>query len=123
MKHLNRFNDMENPLTNTPIERKVKRLQIAVVALGILFVLSICVSIYSAMQIRMVANNLPSYKEIKEDIKTLNSIYCVSKVEVPKAYNYTKEKANVAKEKINVAYEYSKEKTNSIISYFKEKKK
>ena len=95
-------------------EKRIKRLEIMVVILSILFVTSIGVSIYSAFQIRSVASKIPSYTEIKNDIKTLNNLYKVSEVQVPKAYNYTKEKTVQA-------YEYSKEKTGQLINFIKDK--
>jgi len=95
-------------------EKQIKRLWIAVIVLSILFVTSIGVSIYSAFQIRSVASKIPSYTEIKNDIKTLNNLYKVSEVQVPKAYNYTKEKAVAG-------YEYTKEKTSQLFEYIKEK--
>jgi len=96
--------------------KQIKRLWIAVIVLSFLFVTSIGVSIYSAMQIRTVASKIPSYHEIKEDIKTLNNLYKVSEVQVPKAYNYTKEKTSQA-------YKYSKEKASQLVEYFEDKTK
>jgi predicted PurR-regulated permease PerM len=95
-------------------EKRIKRLEIAVIILSILFIISVTVSIYSAIQIRTVASKVPSYKEIKEDIKALNNLYKISEVKVPKAYNYTKEKAVEG-------YDYTKEKASELMNYFKEK--
>ena len=102
--------------TLNEMEKRIKRLERAVITLSVLFVISVFASIYSAIQIRSVADKIPSYQEIKEDIKTLNKIYKVSEVQVPKAYNYTKEKAVQS-------YTYTKEKTNELIKYVKSKTK
>jgi hypothetical protein len=91
------------------MERRIKRLERAVIILSVLFVLSIFTSIYSAMQIRAVASKIPSYSEIKKDIQTLNTIYKISEVKVPKAYNYTKVK-------VSEAYSYSKEHLVKLLS-------
>lgn len=95
-------------------EKRIKRLEIAVVILSILFIISVTVSIYSAIQIRAVASKVPSYKEIKEDIVALNKLYKISEVQVPKAYNYTKDKAVKG-------YDYTKEKASELMDYIKEK--
>ena len=100
-------------------EYRIKRLEITVVILAVLLLVSVFATVYSAIQIRTVASSIPSYKEIKEDIKTLNNIYKVSEVKIPKAYKYTKEKASQG-------YDYTKEKATELIDYFskdKEKKK
>jgi predicted PurR-regulated permease PerM len=98
------------------MEKRIKRLERAVIVLSVLFVMSVFASIYSAIQIRSVANKIPSYQEIKSDIQTLNKMYKISAVQVPKAYDY-------ASEKVLEGSVYAKAKTNEIISYFKEKKK
>lgn len=90
------------------MEKRIKRLEIAVITLLILFFVSIFFSIYSASQIRTVASKIPDYKEIKEDIKTLNQIYKISEVKIPKAYDYTKNK-------VNQGYEYSKNKLTELV--------
>lgn len=97
-------------------EKRIKRLERAVITLSILFIISVTVSIYSAIQIRTVASKVPSYKEIKEDIVALNKLYKISEVQVPKAYNYTKEKAVKG-------YDYTKEKASELLNYIKEKTK
>ena len=99
----------------TTLIKKVNRLQIAVVILSCLFVVSVSVSIWSAMQIRIVSNSLPNYHEIKEDIKTLNNIYQVTSKKAPAVYNYTKEKAETS-------YTYTKGKVNDLVDYFKKDK-
>lgn len=95
-------------------EKRIKRLERAVIVLSILFIVSVSVSIYSAIQIRTVASKVPSYKEIKEDIQALNKLYKISEVQVPKAYNYTKEKTIEG-------YNYTKEKASELMDYIKEK--
>lgn len=94
--------------------KQIKRLWIAVIILSFLFFISVTASIYSAIQIKSVASKIPSYTEIKNDIKALNNLYKVSEVQVPKAYNYTKEKAVEG-------YKYTKEKTTQLINYIKDK--
>lgn len=96
------------------METKIKRLQVAVVVLFVLFIISVSTSIYSAIQIKTLTNSIPSYKDIKEDIKALNEIYKISETKVPEAYEYTKEKAIEG-------YEYGKEKTSKLINYIKDK--
>lgn len=96
--------------------KQIKRLWTAVIILSILFITSIGVSIYSVFQIKSVASKIPSYTEIKNDIKALNNLYKVSEVQVPKAYNYTKEKAVEG-------YEYTKEKAGQLVDFIKEKTK
>lgn len=90
------------------MEKRVKRLEIAVIVLLIMFFVSVFVSIYSAFQIKAVASKIPDYKEIKEDIKTLNQIYKISEVKIPKAYDYTKIK-------VSQGYEYSKNKLTELV--------
>lgn len=96
--------------------KQIKRLWTAVIILSILFITSIGVSIYSAFQIKSVASKIPSYTEIKNDIKTLNNLYKVSEAQVPKVYNYTKEKAVEG-------YEYTKDKAGQLVDFIKEKTK
>ena len=95
------------------MEKKIKRLEIAVVVLSILFVFSIFVSIYAVSQITMLANKIPDYKEVKEDIKFLKG-----------AYDVTSEKADSlhVKEKVVKGYDYTVEKAGDLIDYLKEKK-
>jgi hypothetical protein len=100
--------------SQTHNEKRIKRLEIAVVILSVLLLITSTAAVYSAIQIRTVASSIPSYKEIKEDIKTLNALYKVSEEKLPKAYNYTKDKTVKA-------YDYTKEKTNELIQYLKEK--
>lgn len=71
---------------------RIRRLEIAVVILSIMFLGTLGMSVYCAVQMEALVAKVPSYHEIKEDIKTLNKMYKVSEVQVPKAYNYTKEK-------------------------------
>lgn len=106
----------ENLNANIKMSKRIKRLEIAVIVLCFLFVVSVSTSIWSAMQIRTMASSLPSYKELKEDIKTLNAVYKISVDKAPKVYNYTKAKTIQG-------YEYGKEKTNALIDFFKEKTK
>lgn len=82
---------METGLSNK-LHKRIQRLEIAVVMLSVLFVILIITTFYVSAQVKAVSDKIPSYNEIKEDIKTLNKIYKVSEVEVPKAYNYTKGK-------------------------------
>lgn len=91
--------------TNQYNEKRIKRLEVTVVILAALLLISVFATVYSAIQIKTVVSSIPNYKEIKEDIKTLNAIYKVSEVKIPKAYNYASDKAN---DLLN----YIKEKTN-----------
>jgi len=97
-------------------EKRIKRLERIVIILSILFIVSVLTSIYSAIQIKTVANKVPSYQELKKDIQALNQLCKISEVKVPQAYNFTKDKAVKG-------YEYSKEKTNELIDYIKKKSK
>lgn len=89
-------------------ETRIKRLEIAVIALSVSFVISICVSIFAYMQIATLSSKLPSYHELKEDVKILKG-----------AYEVTKKKVPVVKEAIVDGYEYTKNKTGDLIDYFK----
>jgi hypothetical protein len=90
------------------MEKRVKRLEITVVALIIMLFISISISIYGVLQVAALTSKIPSYKEIKEDVKILKDVYVV-----------TKEKAPVVKDAIVDSYEYTKGKTNDVINYFK----
>lgn len=112
------------------LQKQVKRLQIFVGILFFLFLTSVGFTIYGTMQIRTVASvvdKIPSYKEVREDIKTLKGLINISEKKVPEAYNFTKKKAiqglQYSKEKAEQGYQYSKEKTGELIQYFKEKAK
>jgi predicted PurR-regulated permease PerM len=100
--------------TNQYNEKRIKRLEVTVVILAALLLISVFATVYSAIQIKTVVSSIPNYKEIKEDIKTLNAIYKVSEVKIPKAYNYTKEKA------VN-GYDYASDKASDLLNYIKEK--
>lgn len=89
-------------------EARIKRLEIAVIALSVAFVVSICVSIFAYMQIAALSSKLPSYHELKEDVKILKG-----------AYEVTKEKAPVVKKAIVDSYEYTKDKAEGLVDYFK----
>ncbi len=93
-------------------ETRIKRLEIAVVALLVAFVVSICVSIFAYMQIATLSSKLPSYHELKEDVKVLKG-----------AYEVTKEKAPVVKKAVVDSYEYTKDKAGDLVDYFKGEKK
>jgi predicted PurR-regulated permease PerM len=82
-------------------ESKIKRLEIAVISLSILFVLSIFVSMYGFYQIKSLSDKIPSYKEIKEDIKFIKNNYPRTKEKIVAGYEYTKEKTSAAKEVVN----------------------
>lgn len=95
------------------MEKKIKRLEIAVVILSILFVFSIFVSIYAVSQITMLSNKIPSYSEVKEDIKFLKG-----------AYEVTANKADSLhlKEKVVKGYDYTVDKASDLVDYLKEQK-
>jgi hypothetical protein len=95
------------------MEKRIKRLEIAVITLSIMFVISIFVSIYAVTQIRLVAAKIPDYKEIKEDLKTLKSVY---------VYGSTKVDSMHVKEKIVKGYDYTVEKTGEFIDFLKKQK-
>lgn len=95
---------------------RIRRLEIAVVILSIMFLGTLGMSVYCAVQMEALVAKVPSYHEIKEDIKTLNKMYKVSEVQVPKAYKYTKEK-------VSVGYDYTKEKTSELVNYIKKQTK
>lgn len=92
-------------------ETRIKRLEIAVIALAVAFVVSICVSIYGFMQIAALSNKLPSYHELKEDVKILKG-----------AYDVTKKKAPIVKKAVVDSYEYTKDKAGDLVDYFKGEK-
>lgn len=95
------------------MEKRIKRLEIAVIILTILFVLSIFISIYTVSQITMLSNKIPSYKEIKEDIKFIKSAYVVSESKVKEMH---------IQEKLTKGYNYTTEKTSQLVGYIKEQK-
>lgn len=96
------------------MEKRLKRLEIAVVILSILFVLSIFVSIYAVGQITMLANKIPSYTEVKEDIKYIKAAYIVSEAKVKEMH---------VQETVSKAYNYTSEKTGALVDYLKKQKK
>ena len=95
------------------MEKRIKRLEIAVITLSIMFVVSIFVSIYAVSQIKLVAAKIPDYKEIKEDLKTLKSVY---------VYGATKVDSMHVKEKAIKAYDYTVDKASDFVNYLKEQK-
>lgn len=92
-------------------EKRIKRLEIAVVALAFAFVVSIFISIFAYMQIAALSSKLPSYHELKEDVKIIKS-----------AYEVTKDKAPVVKKAVVDSYEYTKDKAGDLVDYFKGEK-
>jgi len=95
------------------MEKKIKRLEIAVITLSIMFVISIFVSIYAITQIKLVAAKIPDYKEIKEDLKVLKSVY---------VYGSTKVDSMHVKEKVVKGYDYTVEKAGEFVDFLKEQK-
>lgn len=95
------------------MEKRLKRLEIAVVVLSILFVLSIFVSIYAVSQITMLSNKIPSYTEIKNDIKYIKAAYVVSEAKVKEMH---------VQETVSKAYNYTSEKTGALVDYLKEQR-
>ena len=89
-------------------ETRIKRLEIAVIALAVAFIVSICVSIFAYMQIATLSSKLPSYHELKEDVKILKG-----------AYDVTKEKVPVVKKAVVDSYEYTKDKASDLMIYIK----
>lgn len=89
-------------------EQRIKRLEIAVIALSVAFIVSIFVSILAYLQILALSSKIPDYKEIKEDIKVIKQTYEVAK-----------EKAPVVKKAVVDSYEYTKDKAGDLVDYFK----
>jgi hypothetical protein len=98
---------MQNKIEKTP-EQRIKRLEVAVIALSVAFFASLLISFLAYMQILTFSSKIPDYKEIKEDIKTLKG-----------AYDVAKDKAPVVKEAVVNSYEYTKEKAGDLVDYFK----
>lgn len=96
------------------MEKKIRRLEIAVVVLSILFVFSIFVSIYAVSQITMLSNKIPSYTEVKEDIKFLKGAYLVTEKKVDSLH---------IKDKVVKGYDYTVDKASDLVDYLKEQKK
>ena len=92
-------------------ENRIKRLEISVITLSIMLVFSLSISIYGTLQIMALSSKIPSYKEIKEDIKLVKN-----------AYEFSKSKAPIVKNAVVDSYEYTKEKANGVIDYFKKDK-
>ena len=95
------------------MEKRLKRLEIAVVVLSILFVFSIFVSIYAVSQITMLSNKIPSYTEVKEDIKFLKGAYLVTEKKVDSLH---------IKDKVVKGYDYTVDKASDLVHYLKEQK-
>ena len=99
-------------------ERRIKRLENAVRGLTIVLILSIGFSIYAFYQITAITSSIPSYQELKEDIKSIKNADPVIKEKV----DYTTEKVadgyNYTREKVSEGYDYTKEKANDVIDYF-----
>lgn len=116
-------------MTQQNQEQRIKRLETAVRILTVLFILSIGFSIYAFYQITAVTSKIPSYSELKEDVKSIRKLYDKSvdavpvvKEKVSDGYNYTKDKVSdgydYTKEKVSDGYDYTKKKTNDVIEYF-----
>lgn len=106
-------------------EKRIKRLENAVRGLTIAFILSIGFSIYAFYQITAITSSIPSYRELKEDVKSLSKIYDKSVEAVPvvkETVNGAKDKVvdgyNYTTEKVSDGYDYTKEKANDVIDYF-----
>lgn len=106
-------------------EHRIKRLENAVRGLTIVLILSIGFSIYAFYQITAITSSIPSYKELKEDVKSLSKIYDRSVEAVPvvkETVNGAKDKVvdgyNYTTEKVSEGYDYTKEKANDVIDYF-----
>lgn len=106
-------------------ELRIKKLERSVRGLRIAFFLSIVISIIAFYQITVLASKVPSYSELKEDVKTLKKVVDAAPVVKEKAvqgYNYTKDKAvqgyNYTAEKVGQGYDYTKKKTGELIDYF-----
>lgn len=99
-------------------ERRIKRLENAVRGLTIAFILSIGFSVYAFYQITAITSSIPSYHELKEDIKSIKNAVPLVKEKV----DYTTEKVadgySYTKEKVSEGYNYTKEKANDVIDYF-----
>lgn len=86
-------------------ESQIKSLKRKVNVLVVLFALSMGTSIWAGLQVRHMADKLPDYHELKEDVKTLQTTYDNTKDKahdvydnavdgVENAYDNTKNKVN-----------------------------
>jgi hypothetical protein len=106
-------------------EQRIKRLENAVRALTVFLILSIGFSVFAYYQITSITSKIPSYQELKEDVKSISELYDKSVEAVPvvkEKVEYTKDKVvdgyNYTKEKVSDGYDYTKEKANDVIDYF-----
>ena len=93
------------------MEKKIKRLELAVVCLSILFLVSIFFTMYAITQIKLIANKIPNYTEIKQDVKYLKD-----------AYNTTTKDSVSIKEKITKTYDSALNKGGEVINYLKKQR-
>lgn len=95
-------------------EKRIKRLENAVTGLTIAFILSFGFSVYAYYQITSLTNKIPSYQELKKDVKSISKLYDKSMKAVP----VVKEKVDYTTDKIVDGYNYTREKANDVIDYF-----
>jgi len=93
------------------MEKKIKRLEIAVVCLSILFVVSIFFTMYAITQIKLIADKIPNYTEIKQDVKYLKD-----------AYDSTTKDSVSIKEKITKTYDSALNKSGEVINFLKKQR-
>ena len=93
------------------MEKKIKRLELAVVCLSILFVVSIFFTMYAITQIRLIADKIPNYTEIKQDVKYLKDAYVSSSTD-----------SVSIKEKITKTYDNALNKSGEVINYLKKQR-
>ena len=82
------------------MENKIKRLQSAVIILTVLFFISVSFSIYSAIQIKVIASKMLCYSEIKKDVLELNRLCTISETKFSKSSEYTRDKLSKGLEKL-----------------------
>ena len=95
------------------MEKRIKRLEMAVITLAIMFGISLFISFVAVCQIKMLSDKVPDYKEIKEDLKFVKSAYI---------YSATKVDSMHVKEKAVKAYDYTVDKASDFVNYLKEQK-
>lgn len=97
----------------TNVEKRVKRLELAVIVLSGLFIISISATLFAVAQINILSDKIPNYHEVKEDIKSAKIFYDSTSVKMDSAH---------VKERVINAYDKTVDNGAKLFNHLKELK-
>lgn len=95
------------------MEKRIKRLETAVVVLSVLFVLSLGLAGVAATELSAINKKIPDYNELKQDVQSLKTVYNVIEAKT--------DSLNI-KETLTTAYDSTFSKSGQVINYLKKQR-